>query len=252
MAATSPTRRSARDPRALTVPNRSYWIDPSVDRRFVHHLMRCSLYVSGYSRLLTGIRPNSLQMGRDDLMTFPVIIPPHTEQTAIADFLDRETAKIDGLIAEQERLIALLKEKRRAVVSRAVTKSLDPDAPMKDSGVEWLGEGPAHWDRVQLGRACLQVSDRPHFSPDYVDDGVMFLSARNVRVDGWSPADTKYISENDYAEFSKRVIPHAGDILYTKGGTTGIARVVDFQDRSQVWVHIAVLKINTSLVYPFF
>jgi type I restriction enzyme S subunit len=94
---------------------RSYWIERDVDRRFIHHLMRSSIYVQGYTRLLTGIRPNSLQMSRDDLMDFPVLLPPADEQTAIAAFLDRETAKIDALVAEQERLIALLKEKRQAV-----------------------------------------------------------------------------------------------------------------------------------------
>jgi type I restriction enzyme S subunit len=74
-----------------------------------------------------------------------VPVPPFHEQPLIATFLDRETAKIDALIAEQQRLIELLQEKRQAVISQAVTKGLNPDAPMKDSGVEWLGEVPAHW-----------------------------------------------------------------------------------------------------------
>lgn len=76
--------------------------------------------------------------------------PPLEEQTAIAALLDRETGKIDALIAEQEKLIALLAEKRQATISHAVTKGLNPDAPMKDSGVEWLGEVPAHWEVKQL------------------------------------------------------------------------------------------------------
>ena len=75
----------------------------------------------------------------------PVPIPPLLEQTQIAAFLDRETAKIDGLVAEQRRLMELLKEKRQAVISHAVTKGLNPDAPMKPSGIEWLGDVPAHW-----------------------------------------------------------------------------------------------------------
>ena len=77
--------------------------------------------------------------------------PPLSEQIAIADFLDQETAKIDGLIAEQERLIELLKEKRQAVISHAVTKGLNPDAQMKDSGIEWLGQVPEHWEVIRLG-----------------------------------------------------------------------------------------------------
>ena len=82
----------------------------------------------------------------EDIGNSPQVIPPRQEQRAIADFLDRETAKIDALIATQERLIALLDEKRQATITHAVTKGLDPNAPMKESGVEWLGKVPAQWN----------------------------------------------------------------------------------------------------------
>lgn len=80
-----------------------------------------------------------------------VLLPTPSEQFTIASFLDRETAKIDALVEEQRRLIELLKEKRQAVISHAVTKGLNADAPIKDSGVEWLGEVPAHWEVVRMG-----------------------------------------------------------------------------------------------------
>jgi type I restriction enzyme S subunit len=75
----------------------------------------------------------------------PFLAPPLDEQASIATFLDRETAKIDALIAEQEKLTAQLAEKRQATISHAVTRGLNPQAPMKDSGLPWLGEVPAHW-----------------------------------------------------------------------------------------------------------
>jgi type I restriction enzyme S subunit len=90
----------------------------------------------------------------DFVRDFPLALPPAPEQIAIAAFLDRETGKIDALVEEQRRLIELLKEKRQAVISHAVTKGLDPSAPMKDSGVEWLGEVPAHWEVKQLKRVA--------------------------------------------------------------------------------------------------
>jgi len=83
--------------------------------------------------------------------------PPSMEQDYIAAFLDHETARIDALVEEQQRLIEILKEKRQAVISHAVTKGLDPDVPMRDSGVEWLGEVPAHWGVVPLGLLALQI-----------------------------------------------------------------------------------------------
>ncbi|MCA3351618.1 MAG: restriction endonuclease subunit S [Roseomonas sp.] len=86
----------------------------------------------------------------EKLANTPMLMPTPEEQSTIAAFLDQETGKIDALVAEQERLIALLKEKRQAVISRAVTKGLNPNAPMKDSGIEWLGQVPAHW---RVGKA---------------------------------------------------------------------------------------------------
>ena len=83
--------------------------------------------------------------------------PSIPEQRTIAAFLDRETAKIDELIAEQKNLIELLKEKRQAVISHAVTKGLNPDAPMKDSGIEWLGEVPEHWEVKQDFRCFASI-----------------------------------------------------------------------------------------------
>ena len=82
----------------------------------------------------------------DDLKRMPTVLPPPEEQTQIAAFLDRETTKIDELVAEQRRLMALLKEKRQAVISHAVTRGLNPNAPLKPSGIEWLGDVPKHWD----------------------------------------------------------------------------------------------------------
>lgn len=102
-------------------------------------------------------------------------VPPVAEQTAIAAFLDRETAKIDELVEEQRRLIALLKEKRQAVISHAVTKGLDPNAPMKDSGVEWLGETPTHWSIKPLKAACAFESGKAH--EPFIDQDGEFICA---------------------------------------------------------------------------
>ena len=125
---------------------RCYFIKPEMDGDFLHHLLRSSIYIGRYSALLYGIRPNSLQIKNHDWDSLEILIPPLPEQRAIAAFLDRKTAEIDALIAAKERLIALLREKRAALITQAVTKGLDPDVPLKDSGVEWLGEVPGHWE----------------------------------------------------------------------------------------------------------
>lgn len=96
----------------------------------------------------------------DVINNFKIATPEMFEQTQIARFLDHETARIDALIEEQQRLIELLKEKRQAVISHAVTKGLDPTMPMKDSGAEWLGEVPAHWETLRIGAVYSEAADK--------------------------------------------------------------------------------------------
>lgn len=97
-----------------------------------------------------GILSHRAAIGWEDIKNLKVPLPPLEEQTQIARFLDHQTARIDALIAEQQRLIELLKEKRQTVISHAVTKGLAPDVAMKDSGVQWLGQVPEHWEVVKL------------------------------------------------------------------------------------------------------
>lgn len=103
---------------------------------------------------------------------------------------------------------------------------------------------------MTVRRVIHAAIDGPHFSPKYLDNGIPFLSARNVKADRWSLDDVKYVSGSDYRDFCKRVRPERGDVLYTKGGTTGVARAVDLTFPFQVWVHIAVLKLKRDRIDP--
>ncbi|NAZ62359.1 restriction endonuclease subunit S [Aeromonas caviae] len=113
--------------------------------RYVHYLLRNPIYITQYMSRSKGIRVNQWDLDPDEFKLIELLLPSKQEQSKIFEFLDYETARIDRLIAQQQRLIELLKEKRQAVISHAVTKGLNPDAPMKDSGVEWLGQVPEHW-----------------------------------------------------------------------------------------------------------
>jgi type I restriction enzyme S subunit len=160
---------------------RAYYFRGDLNRDYAHNLLRSGTYVKAYTSYLTGIRPNSLQMSRDSLMDFPILVPPLDEQGAIAAFLNRETGKIDALVAEQERLIALLKEKRQTVISHAVTKGLNPNAPMKDSGVPWLGEVPAHWIVTRAKVLATLITSGPRgWSERIADDGVLFIQSGDI------------------------------------------------------------------------
>jgi len=155
-------------------------------------------------------------------------VPPFTEQTAIATFLDRETAKIDALVAEQEKLIALLQEKRQAVISHAVTKGLDPNVPMKDSGVEWLGEVPGHWEPKRLKFLASNIKAGPFGSAltkdMYVGSGYRVYGQEQVIPGDFSIGDY-YVDEAKFSELSQYET-RPDDVLISCVGTFGKIAVV--------------------------
>lgn len=152
-----------------------------------------------------------------DIPKIRVLVPPIEEQLGVAAFLDHETGKIDALIEEQRRLIELLKEKRQAAISHAVTKGLDPSVPMKDSGVEWLGEVPAHWEVLKLGFVTVEKCDGPFGSAlkseHYTSDGVRVVRLQNIKKGRFNDDDSAFISETYYTDIGRRSGVASGDLL---------------------------------------
>jgi type I restriction enzyme S subunit len=182
-------------------------------------------------------------------------VPPPDEQRRIAAFLDRKTAATDALVAKKERLVELLREKRQAVITQAVTKGLDPNVPMKESGVEWIGLVPTHWSVVALKRlVATRITDGPHETPEILDDGVPFLSAEAV-VSGRLDFSRKrgFIASADHVRFSKKCRPMKNDVLLIKSGsTTGNACIVEDCDDFNIWSPLALLRACRQLIYPRF
>ena len=203
---------------------RSYWLDSSLHGRFAHHLLRSSNYVMGYTKYMQGIRPNSLQIKTDDFQSFPIIVPPESEQAQIANFLDYETTKIDQLIAKQELLIDLLKEKRQAAISYAIIKGLNPDAPMKDSGMKWLGEVPAHWKSKALKHFIGHTIDNRGRTPPLSDDGIPMLEAKQIVGDSLFASENfdKFVTQDAYNQFVRSDIKE-NDVLFVTVGSIGKA-----------------------------
>lgn len=183
-------------------------------------LLKSAGYVSALQSRTDGIRDGkAINYGQFSGVAVP--LPPLEEQRAIAAFLDRETAKIDALVAEQERLIELLKEKRQAVISHAVTKGLDPTAPMKPSGIEWLGDVPAHWEIGPLKR-FWSITDCKHVTAEFVEDGYPLASIREVQGKWVALEDAKRTT----TPFFELLIsggrrPEAGDLIFSRNATVG-------------------------------
>lgn len=166
-------------------------------------------------------------INESEMATYELVAPPEQEQEAIAAFLDRETAKIDALVAKKERVIELLHEKRNALITRAVTKGLDPNVPMKDSGIEWLGQIPAHWQVRKLKHVCerifVGVAEAATFA--YVDVGVPLLRSTDVRANRIRTDDIRHIDPK-FADKLPTKRLRIGDIVTVRTGNSGVSAVV--------------------------
>lgn len=159
---------------------------------------------------------------------FATAFPPVAEQTAIASFLDRETSKIDGLVGEQRRLIELLKEKRQAVISHAVTKGLNPHAPLKPSGIEWLGDVPEHWKFLAFRRIVKRVvvGIAEAATHAYAEEGVPIVRSTNIKSGTIDESDMLFIN-SEFAEKLDTKALLAQDIVTTRtGANVGVSAVV--------------------------
>ena len=200
-----------------------YFPTLEIDPKFLYRIFEGGTCYGGLGKWGT-----QLNLNTDSIGSIRVALPPSDELKQVLAFLDRETAKIDGLVAEQRQLMALLKEKRQAVISHAVTRGLNPDAPTKPSGIEWLGDVPEHWQVVPLKYLCLLLKDGTHLPPERVDEGVPLLSVRNL-IDGEFNlrSDDSMISEDSYQALCRAFVPKEEDVLLAiVGATLGKTAVV--------------------------
>jgi type I restriction enzyme S subunit len=190
----------------------------------------------------SGVTRVRINLGQIKKLRIPY--PPLIEQTQIARFLDHETAKIDNLIHEQKRLIELLHEKRQAVISHAVTKGLDPSVPMKDSGVEWLGEVPAHWACTKLGLLAFMQEGPGLRHWQFADQGVRVICVTNITAEGidFSKLE-KFISEEEYQRSYRHFTVNSGDILLSSSGNSW-GKVARYTSEEQLILNTSTIRLN--------
>lgn len=192
-----------------------------VEAGYITYLLSCPEYLGYLESVCRGGTRD--RVSRSFLGGVRVPCPPTETQRAIATFLDRETAKIDALVDEQRRLIDLLKEKRQAVISHAVTKGLDPSVPMRDSGVEWLGKIPAHWEALSIRHVSRDVqtgaTPKSH-SPGSDETGVPWLTPGDFASSLELSDSAKRLPARE-AVVDARVFPEGTVMLVGIGATLG-------------------------------
>lgn len=201
----------------------------NISPKFIYYITHSELFRETGSALMVGAAGQK-RVPLEFVADFEIGLPPLSEQQSIADFLDQKIAVIDTLIAKKRELIERLQEKRTALISRAVTKGLDPSVPMKDSGVEWLGEIPAQWEAKRLiWVAKLETGHTPRRSVDAYWE--------NCTIPWVSLNDTKYLAQNDYISetaikiselgmnnSSAHLIP-APAVIFTRDATIGLTAI---------------------------
>ena len=188
---------------------------------FSNYLLKSYKFIEEYYRNGRGIVADLWTTRYDEMKMIKLAVPPLEEQSAIAVYLDTATAKIDAAIAQQQKMIDLLNERKQIIINRAVTKGLNPNAKMKDSGVEWIGEVPEHWEVRKLKHMFSRIADGTHFSPQTTDEGYPYITATDVDGKGINYQNTKKISSKDYETLvMSGCKAYKGEILLVKDGAT--------------------------------
>ncbi|MEA5461619.1 restriction endonuclease subunit S [Arcicella sp. LKC2W] len=201
-------------------------VNKSFDRKFLYYFYLNLDNGKRMKPLYTGLRNT---ISKDNFFAFRTLIPPLSEQTRIAEFLDRKTAQIDQAVTIKEKQIALLKERRQILIHRAVTRGINPDVKLKPSGVEWIGDIPEHWEVIKTKFASEFIYDGTHGSYPRVETGFRLLSVRNIIEDNFVfRDDDSRISEKHFKEISNKFLVSNGDIqLAIVGATLGKVAIVE-------------------------
>jgi type I restriction enzyme S subunit len=257
-----------------------------VDARYVYHFVSSATFRREAAHHMTGA-VGQKRVPLSHMRQSELPLPPIAEQRRIVAEIENQFSRLDEAVANLQRVKSNLKRYKAGVLKAAIEGNLvatetklacHGDRPyetgdallhmvLEQRRARWTGRGkykepepprdewqcalPSGWAWATLGHIALSVKDGPHYSPKYADDGVPFISGGNIRPEGIDFSSVKFITSELHTELSKRCRPEPGDLLYTKGGTTGVARINTESREFNVWVHVAVIKLS-SLVHPFY
>lgn len=195
-------------------------LDSDVVENFFHSAIRSRLYVSFFGSASDGVRVGQWDLSKPRMREIPFLVPPKEEQTAIAQFLDRKTAQIDKAIAQKEKIIELLEERRQILIHKAVTRGLNPNVKLKPSGVEWIGEIPEHWEVKRLGYLanCFPSNVDKHVRPN--EKMVRLCNYTDVYKNDFISDDMELMESTASKDQIEKFALKKGDIIITKDSET--------------------------------
>lgn len=218
-----------------------------INYSFWSYLFKSTIYISVLNTAVDGIREGKT-ISYTNFGKIYINIPPLSEQAQIANYLDTETARIDNLINKQQKLIELLEEQRKSIISHAVTKGLNPNAPMKDSGVEWLGQVPEHWNISKLKYYLDGIKDGTHGTHVSTTEGELLLSGKNIKNGKLVINDNeRKISLEDHQKITANGFPKKGDLLINVVGTIGQSCIYELDTPISFQRSVCFLRANNKL-----
>lgn len=214
-----------------------------IDRKVTKNDLRWLFYVLPVLKLDAYSKDSAVPgLSREEAYDNILPVPTIDEQSAIANYLNCKTAQIDDLIAKKQKLIDMLNEEKTAIINQAITKGLTPNAPMKDSGIPWLGEIPTHWEVVPMTKYLESIIDYRGRTPTKSNSGIFLVTARNIKngTINYSLSE-EYILEEEYYTTMRRGELEIGDVLFTTEAPLGEAANVD---RTDVAVAQRIIKFR--------
>ena len=220
-----------------------------IDRKFLYYVLLSDEFWMWFNYTNSGAS-TILHLYQNVFDEFTFTFPPKNEQQKIADFLDKKTAQLDKAKNLLEEQIQKLKDYRASLIYETVTKGLDKTVPMKDSGIDWIGQVPEGWEVKPIKYVvATPVTDGPHETPLLCETGIPFLSAEAVK-NGVLDFNYKrgYISLQDHERFKKKISPKKHDIFIVKSGaTTGNVGIVKTDEIFDIWSPLALIRCKESL-----
>lgn len=221
--------------------------------RYLYYVLHAYDLIKGFYGMGAGVRQG---LNYDEVKTIKVPFPTMNEQKAIAAYLDDQVAQIDSIIAEAQASIEEYKQWKAAVVFEAITKGIDPNAPMRDSGISWIGKIPVGWTMCPIKRLTTKIGSgkTPSGGAEvYSDSGVLFLRSQNIYDTGLALDDVSHISDEIDNEMKNTRVEYKDVLLNITGGSIGRCCLYDLPDiRANVNQHVCILRTKQKELLPEF
>ena len=222
----------------------------SIIPKFGYEILNAFDLTKAIYRYGSGLRQN---LDHGEIKRLPIFLPPIEEQAAIVRFLDHANRKIDGFIRAKRKLIALLGEQKQAIIHHAVTRGLNPDVPLKPSGIPWLGDIPAHWEVLRAKQVCSRIVDCKNRTPEHVSDtDFIVVRTTNIRHGLFSLTGSYSTDRRSYETWTERGAPKVGDVFFTREAPVGEACLVPDLKNLCMGQRMMYFRPNPAVLDPEF